>query len=284
MFRDLPQLGVGLGYRLPLHDNIIAQADRIDFLEVISDQYLYASVEKIIRLLTVGETFPLVLHGVGMSVGTDTPIETEYLRRLADLVQRTDTPWFSDHLSFTKVPETDIEQLTPLWFTEESLAAVNRNVRLVTAHIDRLLLLENITYYFPVPHQDMDEAQFTTRVLEDNDIGLLLDVNNVWINSVNHGFDPYAFLEQIPLERTVQIHIAGGRPVADLLIDTHSAPVAEPVWQLLDYVVARAPVRAILLEWDQDYPDLAVLIDHLDRARDVLATHHRVSSGTGPAS
>jgi uncharacterized protein (UPF0276 family) len=266
-----PYLGVGLGYRVPLHDDILANADRIDFLEFISDLYLYAPAERVDRLAALRELFPLIPHGVGMSIGTAESLSPEYLHRLAALVQRVDAPWFSDHLSFTRVPDTDVEHLTPLWFTEESLAAVCRNLRQVNDVIgDRLFLLENITYYFPVPGNEMTEAEFVTRVLQDSDAGLLLDINNVYVNSVNLGFDPYEFLASIPLERTAQIHLAGGRYVKDVLVDTHSAPVHETVWEMLGYVLDRAPVRAILLEWDQDWPEFGVLLDHLDRARAML--------------
>ncbi|HEV2374531.1 MAG TPA: DUF692 domain-containing protein [Streptosporangiaceae bacterium] len=275
---DMPHLGVGLGYRVPLHDDILSNTGRIDFLEFISDHYLYTPAEKADRLAALGETFPLVPHGVGMSIGTAEEPNPDYLRRLAKVLDLVGAPWYSDHLSFTRVPDTDVEQLTPLWFTHESLATVCRNVRQVVKAIpSKQLLLENITYYFPLPGNEMTEAEFLTRVLEDTDTGLLLDVNNVWVNSVNLGFDPYEFLDSIPLERTVQIHLAGGRWVKDMLVDTHSAPVHETVWEMLGYVLDRAPVKAILLEWDQDYPEFSVLLDHLDRARAML----RESQATG---
>jgi uncharacterized protein len=267
---DLPHLGVGLGYRVPLHDDILANSSRIDFLEFVSDQYLYAPPEKVDRLVALRESFPLIPHGIGMSIGTADALSSDYLRRLRTLADRVDAPWFSDHLSFTKVPETDVEQLTPLWFTQGSLAAVCRNLRQLGSVITRPFLLENITYYFPVPGSDMTEAEFLTRALNDTDTGMLLDVNNIWVNSVNLGFDPYEFLDGIPLERTVQIHLAGGRYVRGMLVDTHSAPVHEDVWAMLGYVLDRAPAKAILLEWDQDWPEFTVLLDHLERARAIL--------------
>src|SRR3954464_2074245 len=182
MYDEQPRLGVGLGYRLPLHDEIIANADRIDFLEFISDQYLYASSEKLDRLTALQEHFPLIPHGVGLSVGTAETLDDDYLRRLSSVADLVDAPWLSDHLSFTKVPETDIEQLTPLWFTEESLATVCRNVKQLKAVIDRPFLLENITYYFTLPDNDMTEAQFVTRVLEDTDTVFSLSLNDVFPN------------------------------------------------------------------------------------------------------
>jgi uncharacterized protein (UPF0276 family) len=270
MYGSLPRLGVGLGYRQPLHRDILANAERIDFLEVISDQYLYASPDRRERLYALRERFPLVPHGVGLSIGTAGPLDSDYVERLATFVSGCDALWFSDHLSFTKVPDTDVEQLMPLWFTEASLDAVCRNVHRLRSRITTPFLLENVTYYFPIPDSEMTEAEFITRVLEETDTGLLLDVNNVWVNSVNHGFDPYEFLRSIPLHRTVQVHIAGGRVVDSLLVDTHSEPVQEPVWDLLGYVLARAPVKAILLEWDQDWPAFGELLAHLDRARRIV--------------
>jgi hypothetical protein len=211
-----------------------------------------------------------------MSIGTAEPTSADYLRRLASLVRRVDAPWFSDHLSFTKVADTDIEQLMPLWFTSESLAAVRRNLRLVGEVLaGRQFLLENITYYFPVPGSEMTEAEFVTRVLHGTGTRLLLDVNNVYVNSVNLGFDPYEFLASIPLERTVQVHLAGGRYSGDMLVDTHSAPVPEKAWEMLAYVLDRVPVKAILLEWDQDWPEFGVLLDHLDRARSLMRASRR---------
>jgi uncharacterized protein len=267
MYESLPRLGVGLGYRQPLHGDILANVDRIDFLEIISDQYLYVAPDRYDRLRGLRERFPIVPHGVGLSIGTAGPLDTDYLDRLAGVVAACGAPWFSDHLSFTKVPDTDIEQLMPLWFTQESLDAVCRNLNQLKSRIDTPFLLENITYYFPIPDSEMTEAEFITRVVEETDTGLLLDLNNVWVNSVNHGFDPYEFLRSIPLHRTVQIHLAGGQVVDSLLIDTHSRPVQEPVWDLLSYVLARVPVKAILLEWDQDWPAFEQLLAHLDRAR-----------------
>ncbi|WFE38252.1 DUF692 domain-containing protein [Micromonospora sp. WMMD998] len=279
MSKALPRLGAGLGYRTALHQDIVANADRIDFLEVISDQYLYAPPEKLLRLLELGDAFPLIPHGVGLSVGTAAPLDGEYLDRLAQFVEATRGHWFSDHLSFTKTPDVDVEQLTPVWFTQESLEAVCRNVRQLRARIpEPPFLLENVTYYFPIPDNDLSEAEFITRVLEETDTGLLIDVNNVWINSVNLGFDPYEFLNSIPLERVVQMHIAGGVELAGMLVDTHSSAVNEQVWALAAHVVERAPVKAILLEWDSDWPEFAELLDHLDRARDLLPAPAKAGS------
>lgn len=271
MITGLPHLGVGLGHRLPLHRDILRNREHIDFLEIITDQCLYAAPEKTESLFESLKDFPLVPHGVGLSVGTDMPLDEDYLDRTAGLLRRIDAAWFSDHLSFTKVPDVDIGQLTPLWFTEEALEVVCRNVRRVKEKVDAPFLLENITYYFPLPDADMTEAEFITRSLEATDCGLLLDVNNLHINSINLGYDPYDFLMSIPLERVVQVHLGGAHEMLGMIVDTHGASVHREVWEILQFVVANSPVKGIVLERDQDFPDFSEIVETLKTAREILA-------------
>jgi hypothetical protein len=254
-----------------LHDDILASAEKIDFLEIISEQFIRRSPDVLARADALRERFPIIPHGVELSVGTAAGIAPGYLDELAPFVERMNAPWFSDHLAFTRVPGADIGQLTQLWFTRESVDTVVRNVREIKARIGTPLLLENITYYFQLPRAEMSEAEFVTRVLDETDCGMLLDVNNVHINSMNLGFDPYAFLESLPLHRVAQIHLAGGVRVGDMVVDTHSTAVREEVWELLAFVAERAPLKGIILEWDQEFPPFDVLLAHLDRARAVMA-------------
>jgi uncharacterized protein len=273
--RALPVLGVGLGYRAELHEQILAHAGEIDFLEIITEQFIRRSPEVRERALALRERTTLIPHGVELSIGTAAGVDPEYLDELARFVDLLAPPWFSDHLAFTRVPRADLGQLTQLWFTEESLDVVRRNVRTVRERIAVPLLLENITYYFDLPLAEMSEARFTTRALEETGCGMLLDVNNVHINATNLGFDPYAFLEGLPLERVVQIHLAGGIRVGPMIVDTHSSAVREEVWDLLAFVLERAPVKGIILEWDQDFPEFSVLLRHLERARGLMAAAAR---------
>ena len=265
-----PRLGVGLGLRAPLYSDIMDNKPSIDFLEIVADQYIYATPEKMELLLETGKHFPLIPHSISLSLGTDSPVNEDYLQRTLDLAERVDANWFSDHLCFTKTSEVDIGQLTPLWFTQESLEVVCQNVNQVKAKTDRLFLLENITYYFPIPLSEMTEAEFISRVLEKTDCGMLLDVNNVYINSVNLGYDPYEFLKSIPLDRVVQVHIAGGVRVREINVDTHGAAVPKEVWDILRYVVANSPVKGILLERDGNYPAFQELLDELSYARQIF--------------
>ena len=267
-----PHLGVGLGYRVAHHDDIVRHRDEIDFLEVISDQFLYATDEKLEAMLAAASGLPLVSHSLALSVGTATSLDENYVARNADFVQRINASWFSDHLSFTKVPEIDLGTLIPLWFTEEVVETVVKNIMTVKSALpDTLFLVENITYYFSMAKNEMSEAEFITRILELTGCGLLLDLENVYINSYNLKFDPYAFLDDLPLERVVQIHIAGHGAPADMILDTHDHPVSQEVWELLEYVVKRSPVRSILLERDDESPSFGGIMEELAHARRILA-------------
>ncbi|ONI88311.1 hypothetical protein ALI144C_07285 [Actinosynnema sp. ALI-1.44] len=263
-----PWLGVGLGYRQDLHDAIFARSGSIDCLEVISEQYLAAAPAQRERLRVLRERFPVVPHGIELSIGTAGPLDLQYLDDLARLVVAMDAPWCSDHLSFTRAGDLAIGQLTPLVRTREHATAVAVKAAQVQRHVGVPFLLENITYYLDFP-AELSEAEFITEVVEQADCGLLLDLTNVFVNSVNHHFDPVEFVAAIPLERVVQLHLAGGQWSGDTLVDTHSAPVPEQVWQLLDHVADRlSSLRCVILERDQEFPDeFDELLADLTRAR-----------------
>ena len=274
MFNNLPHLGVGLGYRSPLHREIARNPGKIQFLELVTDQFLYTPEDKLSAFLDSVRDFPLIPHSVAMSVGADMPLDFDYLRRNATFVERTSAPWFSDHLCFTKVAGVDLGQLTPLSFDEETVEVVCRNVAAVKRTCDRPFLLENITYYFALGSGEMTESQFITKVLQKSDCGLLLDLNNVYLNSINIGYDPYQFLRELPLDRAVQVHLAGFETEDGMLIDTHAAPVSKEVWELLKFVCAKADVRGILLERDENLDDFGSILEELDIARDILRRFH----------
>ncbi|WP_378740068.1 DUF692 family multinuclear iron-containing protein [Nocardia brasiliensis] len=250
---SLPALGVGLGYRRELDAAIMANQESIDCLEIITENFLETPVGGPLELLR--DRFPLTPHGVEMSIGTEGPLDTGYLDDLADLVARVDAPWCSDHLSFTRAGGVSIGQLTPLLRTREMAEEIAGKARQVQERVGTPFLLENITYHLDFP-AELSEAEFITRVVETAGCGLLLDLTNVFINSVNHRYDPVEFLNSIPLERVVQLHLAGGYWSDGTLLDSHSAPVPGEVWELLDYLAGRAPaVRCVILERDQEFPD-----------------------------
>lgn len=271
MLAGLPFLGVGLGYRPDLDRQIWANQASIDWLELISEHYLARPREQLDQALRLRGAFPLVPHGVELSIGTPGELDPAYLDALAELVALVGAPWCSDHLCFTRAGGIALGQLTPLPRTRAVAADVARKARQVQERVGVPFLLENISYYIDIEGQ-LSEAEFLTEVMEGCECGLLLDLANVFVNAGNHGFSALEFLAAIPLERVVQVHLAGGEESPDALLDTHSAPVPDEVFALLRHLVERAPnLRAVLIERDSDFPDdFQELADDLAGAREIL--------------
>ena len=216
------------------------------------------------------EFYPLVSHGVSLSLGSIDPLNERYLQELKELFTWVNPPWFSDHLCFSSVDNQYFHDLIPLPRTAETVQHVVSRIKQVQDIFQKPFLIENLTQILQCPLDSLTEAEFYTDVLEKADCGLLLDVNNVYVNSQNHNINPMAFLDNIPLVRVVQIHIAGHSQNCehqDVLIDTHGAPVADPVWDLLAWVLKRSNPCAILLERDQSFPPFQELLSELDRTR-----------------
>ncbi|MBY0357726.1 MAG: DUF692 domain-containing protein [Candidatus Obscuribacterales bacterium] len=267
--KSLPQLGVGLGLRRELAVETFANGDKIDWLEIIPENYMELGGAARERLDAASACFPLVTHGVNLSIGSTDDLNQEYLSALKKLLDKIDAPWWSDHLCFTSCDGVYMQDLLPLPFSKEASKHISSRIKYVQDFVQRPFLLENISFYMNVPGAEMSETEFFSQILEDADCGLLLDVNNVYVNSINHTFDPYRYLDQLPLERVVQIHVAGHKRIDDYLIDTHGSAVIEPVYELLEYVLQKTEVQAIMLERDQNYPDFAVLLDELSRLRQI---------------
>ncbi|MFO1066582.1 MAG: DUF692 domain-containing protein [Pirellulales bacterium] len=273
---NLPTLGVGIGFREAFRPHVFRHRSEVDFLEIIADHYFDPTSIKDAELSTLARQFPLVPHGLSLSLGSAEGIDPAYLDRLARLVRRLSPPWWSEHVSFTRAGGREIGHLTPLPLNQESLQAITSNVRIVQARIETPLILENITRPFEYQINERDEADFLTELIESTDTGLLLDVTNLYINSVNHRFDPIQFLHRLPAERIVQLHFVGGHFEGEQLIDSHSRATPEEVWQLMEEVVKIAPVKGLLLERDENMPPFDELIAELDRARELCARYGRI--------
>ena len=272
MKNDIPYLGVGLSYRSNIHEQIVQSRHRIDFLEIIPDQFIYSNKVTVDSILNDLGDFPLVSHSINLSIGTAAEIDENYLDKIIEFVNRTNSICYSDHLCLTRVPGFDLGHLTPLQFTEEIVEIVSRNISTVRQRLKTIpFLLENIVYYLDLPGSDLSEVEFISRVVSENSCDLLLDVNNLYVNSVNRKYDPFRFLAQIPLDKVKIVHIAGHRANDKLLLDSHDQPLAPAVWDILEYVVARSPVRAIVLEQDDNFEDFELLLEQLDKARTIFA-------------
>ncbi|MER7735568.1 DUF692 domain-containing protein [Streptomyces erythrochromogenes] len=268
----LPYLGSGIGYRTEIKDAIGSPGSRVDWLEVITEHYLFAPPDVRDVLHRLRRRFRVVPHGLELSIGAPREPSPRYVDALARLVDEIDAPWFSDHLCFTRAAGVALSTLTPLPRTREIAREVGRRAQRVQAAVGRPLILENVTYYINL-ESPLSEAQFIAEVMEHCECGLLLDLTNLDINARNHGYSAMEFLDTIPVERVVQVHLAGGTGGEDdrMDLDTHSEPVPPAVWDLLTELVARAPVRATLLERDQNFPDdFAELQEELDHARRIL--------------
>jgi uncharacterized protein (UPF0276 family) len=275
MAAAIDRLGSGLGYRPQFRAELFANRSRVDFLEIIADHYFDAAPEKLDELDLLRAHFPVVAHGLDLSVGSAEGVDPGYLAKLAALIARLDPPWWSEHLCFTRAGGVEIGHLAALPCTREAVDVVARNVEAVRAHIAAPLILENITTVVRVPGAEMDEAEFLTRVLDRTGCGWLCDVANLHANAVNHGVDIDAGFERWPWDRVTQIHYAGGRWRDGVLIDSHDTPTSDAVWALYDRIVARAPVKGVILERDERLPPFAELLDEVARARRTLEEHGR---------
>jgi uncharacterized protein (UPF0276 family) len=266
---SLPKLGVGLGFREPFRAELFLNRGRVDFLEITADHYLDASPPRQRELELLREHFTLIPHGLGLSLGSAEGLDETYLASMVGLIRQLEPPWWSEHVAYTRAGGRDIGHLMPLPRTREAVEVVCRNVERVRRQIQTPLILENISYLVEMPGSEMSEADFLAEVLERTDCGLLLDVMNLHANAVNHGYDPLTFLERLPLHRVVQLHFVGGHWESGVLVDSHSEPTSEQVWDLLETVLARAPVRGAILERDENIPPLGELLGELDRAREI---------------
>lgn len=271
-FSALPSLGTGLSWRGQLREAVRDHEDRIDWLEVITDRYLDAPRE-LDELRALRERFPIVPHSLNLSVGSDSPLDVDYVTAVAKVADVVDAPWVSDHLCFSREGEVRLDSLLPVVRTAEKVDAIAANVREIEERVGRPFVLENITYYVDMPG-DLSEPEMLRAVLEAADCGLLLDLNNVAINCRNHGGDPFAFLDALPLERVVQVHLAGNSPeahVGAVWTDFHDGGVSEEVFALLRHLLARCTPKAVNIERDDTEPDIAELFQDLGTARSIFS-------------
>ena len=267
---SLPDLGVGIGLRTVHFGEILAKKPPIDWFEVLSENFLDTGGRPLYVLDQVAERYPVALHGVSMSIGSTDPIDFAYLGKLKELARRTRAHWISDHLCWTGVMGRNTHDLLPMPYTEEALRHTVGRVKQVQDFLERPLALENPSSYVEFAASSISEWEFLARLAEDADCALLLDVNNVYVSSFNHGFDPAVYIDAIPADRVVQFHVAGHTNKGTHIIDTHSDHAIPEVWELYRRAWARTGPTATLYEWDEDIPELSVV-----HAEALLARGHR---------
>lgn len=269
-------LGFGLGLRPQHYAEILDRPDgapppRVDWFEIISENYMAAGGRPLANLMRVAARYPIVMHGVSLSIGSVDPLDEDYLDQLKALADATSPAWVSDHLCWTGVDGVNFHDLLPLPYTEEALAHVAARVRRVQDRLGRRIALENASTYVAFASSEMTEWAFLAELARRADCDLVLDVNNIYVSGYNHDFDPLAFIAGLPAERVIQIHLAGHEHNQTHIIDTHDAPVIDAVWDLYARTIALLGPVSTMIERDADIPPFAELEAELDRARAIAA-------------
>jgi hypothetical protein len=266
---EIPGLGFGLGLRTAHYEEILNSDPHVDWFELLSENYMVPGGKPLHYLDRICERYPVVMHGVALSIGSTDPLDRDYLKRLKTLADRVRPHWISDHLCWTGVSGKNTHDLLPIPYTEEALAHIVARVSEVQDFLGQRILLENVSSYVSFKDSELSEWEFIAEVARRADCLLLLDVNNIYVSAYNHGFDTQAYLAGIPAERVQQIHLAGHSNCGEHIIDTHDADVIDPVWDLYAKAIARLGPVSTMIERDDNIPPLAQLVAELDQARQV---------------
>lgn len=251
--KKIPNLGIGIGLRPAHYETIFTTKPLIDWFEIISENFMVdggSSLEVLDRIL---ENYPVVQHGVNLAIGSPDPLDFDYLRRLKALARRTKTPWISDHLCWGRLPGAHYHDLLPLPYTQEVIKYVVERAKIVQDYLEVPFALENLSSYVSYKADQMSEWEFYSAIVEQADIYMMLDVNNIYVSSRNHGFDPREYSRNLPVDRVLQIHLAGHTDHGTHVLDTHDHHVCDAVWDLYGEIYPRTKGVSTLLEWDDNF-------------------------------
>lgn len=264
-------LGFGLGLRPIYYPEILDQKPKVDWFEIISENYMVPGGRPLAMLERIRADYPIVMHGVSMSLASTDPLDFNYLRDLKALAKRVEPAWVSDHLAWTGVHGVNLHDLLPIPYTWEALTHVVERIKRVQDFLGRRLVIENASTYVTFHESEMDEWAFVKEMAERADCLLLLDVNNVFVSGFNHGFDAARFIDSIPVERVAQLHLAGHTDNGTHKIDTHDQPVCEGVWALYEQARRRFGDVSVMIERDDNFPPFSELLAELDQMREIAA-------------
>jgi uncharacterized protein (UPF0276 family) len=253
-FNGFTEYGVGIGLRIPHYGHIFEHKPVVDWFEIISENFMVGGGRPLDVLDRILERYRVVQHGVSMYFGSAGELNREHLRRLKALIRRTNTPWVTDHLCWGSVDGRYTHDLLPMPYTFEAVDITARKVREARDFLETPIAVENVSSYAEFHISEMTEWEFLNEVVESADCGILLDVNNIYVSSRNHNFDPFEYVNSVPAERVAQIHIAGHSKFEKYILDTHDHPVIDPVWKLYERAIERCGATATLLEWDDSIP------------------------------
>ena len=275
---ERPYLGYGLGLRKEHYETVLAERPDVDWFEIISENYMVDGGKPLDYLTRIREHYPMVMHGVSMSIGSTEPLNFDYLKQLKNLIKRVEPEWISDHLCWTGVNGLNLHDLMPLPYTEEAIKHVADRVSQVQDYLGQQILLENVSSYVSYSDSVMTEAEFYLEVTERADCLMLLDINNIYVSAYNHNFDPYSYLTAMPNERVYQFHLAGHTQEDNLIIDTHDHPIADPVFDLYAAAVEHFGRVSTMIERDDNIPPLPELLNELEQVKNIAENYFKDSA------
>ena len=279
--KQKPFLGFGLGLRAEHYQEVLEQQPtEIDWFEIISENYMIDGGKPLYFLDKIRQDYPMVMHGVSMSIGSTDPLNFDYLKQLKTLIDRVQPMWFSDHLCWTGVDHKNMHDLLPLPYTEQSVQHIADRISQVQDYIGQQMLIENLSSYITYTSDAMSEWEFLSAIAEKADCNLLLDVNNIYVSSFNHQFDAMEYLQGVPADRVWQHHLAGHQNTGNLIIDTHDEPIIDPVWELYEKTAQLLGPVSTMIERDGNIPPLSEVIAELNRAREIALPYYQKSLGT----
>ncbi len=268
--KERPISGVGIGLRSQHTHEILTTLPDIDWLELLADNHLADGGQSVDQLDAIAQHYPLTLHCVGMSLASVEPLDLAYCQRIKRLAKRVNASWISEHLCFSAALGVYSHDLLPIPYNQETLAHCVQRVLHIQEILGERLLVENVSSYMTFQNSDMSEIEFICALAEQADCGLLIDVNNIYVNHLNHGLDGEAYIDQLPIDRVQEVHLAGYQQQENFVLDAHNNPVSEPVWALYQRLIERQPNLPTLIEWDNDIPPLQILLDEVQKARHII--------------
>ena len=264
-------LGFGLGLRIDHFQHVLEEKPKLDWFEVLSENFMVAGGKPKYYLHAIREHYPMVMHGVSLSIGSTDPLDKTYLNNLKQLADEIEPHWFSDHLCWTSVDQINSHDLLPLPYNEEALNHVVERIKLVQDYVERPFLIENVSSYLNYTNSEIEEWEFLNEVVERADCGILLDINNIYVSARNHGFKAEDYIDAIDPKRVWQFHLAGHTDYGDYVIDTHDHDVPDPVWELYRYALNRFGPISTMIERDDHIPPFPELYAELQIAKNIAA-------------
>jgi uncharacterized protein len=268
--QKFPYLGFGLGLRPQHYEDILQQKPSIDWFEILTENYLVPGGKPLYYLDKIRELYPIVMHGVSLSLGSTDPLDRDYLKQLKSLAKRVAPVWISDHLCWTGVGGLNMHDLLPVPYTGETINHIVARIKEIQDYLDRQILIENVSSYLTFTQSEMTEWEFISEIVNQADCYILLDVNNIFVSATNHGFQAMDYIKAIAPQRVAQIHLAGHSNYGNYIIDTHDAPIIPNVWKLYEETITRFGPISTMIERDDNIPPLGDLLLEIEQAKKIM--------------